>query len=546
MTPVLLSGYAAKQCAYRVHNDWSPSVEKLVWRPSQEAQARLDAGIAFEAEVFAQLRADNPDAAVIDQDLKKSAAIAATVAAMAAHAPLILGGWLPDDEIGGRTGRPDILVHAGRGRYLPADVKGHLTVADSPNLSVEISTFAEPGQRVTVSGLKPRADRRSTGGLQLAHYTRMLQAIDRHPGELVGAIVGTSVVAGHDHAVFLWHNLAEPTEVTYSRSDGKKARSLLERYDHEHAFRVTIARHAQTQPLPLIRPIAQEECATCPYEDHCAALLSDRDDASAAITTGRLDIREWNALRGLGITTTTELAALDTGDDEFISTYLAEVNHRTKTLPRLNDAVRRAQMVRDGVALLRHTERPVPVADIEVDFDMESDVNGRVYMWGARVRRGSEESTAVYHPEFTVWEPIDEDGERELADRFVSWMRGICDQGRIAGLNVRFFHWAPVERTKLRSILGADRFADLQPLITDLRPVFMAQFFSLHGNGLKAVANAFGFSWSVDDPGGAVSQVHLQAVHNTGDETAKRWLLNYNRDDCAATAAVRDGMVAWT
>ena len=86
--------------------------------------------------------------------------------------------------------------------------------------------------------------------MQLAHYTRMLQACGRHPGDelLLGAIVGTSEVAFTPDApatwVLAWHNLAEPVVYTYSRSRGKTKRSLLERYDHEHAFRVKVAHRA--------------------------------------------------------------------------------------------------------------------------------------------------------------------------------------------------------------------------------------------------------------------------------------------------------------
>ncbi len=59
------------------------------------------------------------------------------------------------------------------------------------------------------------------------------------------------------------------------------------------------------------------------------------------------------------------------------------------------------------------------------------------------------------------------------------------------------------------------------------------------------MAGLFGFAWGVEDPGGAVSQLYLSTVH-TGDpgeaDRARAWLLSYNADDTAATAAVRDGM----
>ena len=125
--PVLLGGYAAKHCPVRVHNDFSPAVPTLQWEPSPEDQLRLDAGIAFEAAVFARLRALHPNCVLIGADLRRGDAISATMAAMDDGVGLILGGWLPDDFAGGRKGRPDLLIRI-EGGYVPGDVKGHNTI----------------------------------------------------------------------------------------------------------------------------------------------------------------------------------------------------------------------------------------------------------------------------------------------------------------------------------------------------------------------------------------------------------------------------------
>jgi len=88
--PILLGGYAAKQCPVRVQNDFLPLVQTLKWVPSPEDQARLDAGIAFEQSVFDDLVVIHPTAVVVDPQLSKADAIAMTVEAMNADAPLIL------------------------------------------------------------------------------------------------------------------------------------------------------------------------------------------------------------------------------------------------------------------------------------------------------------------------------------------------------------------------------------------------------------------------------------------------------------------------
>jgi predicted RecB family nuclease len=564
--PVLLGGYAAKQCPVRVQNDYLPLVPKLRWEPSPEDQARLDAGNAFEASVFEDLVAIHPGAVVVDSQVAKADAIARTVQALDAGVPLILGGWLPDDVGGGRTGRPDILVKVDGG-YLPADVKNHLTLKRAKVKAALVSSLASPGERGEVAGWT------ATGhyyedGLQLAHYTRMLQACGRHPGpdRLWAAIVGSSQLEAtpvrSSELVFVWHDLNKPVRLTFSRSRGKARRSLLERYDHEHRFRVKVAHTAQQvtgsddDPQPLVDPVGQDECHRCPYEQWCAEQMGP-DDPSTAINVGGLNTREWLTLRRLGVTTTAALSAVDPDEPLFSDDYFAEVSHLTRdqARSRLLGAVERAEMICDGIEIARMGEGPVqvPVADVEIDVDIEWDIAGRVYLWGARVRRGGDESTAEYVADFVEWQALDSPGERALAARFAAWLRAQREAADAAGRTLKVFHWTSPERSRLVSILGLAEVGDLVDpetgVFTDLEKVFKANFVSLHGSGIKKVAPIFGFAWRVDDPGGAISQTHLSTVHAGADPDevarAKEWLLSYNEDDNAAMATIRDGMSSW-
>ena len=62
--------------------------------------------------------------------------------------------------------------------------------------------------------------------------------------------------------------------------------------------------------------------------------------------------------------------------------------------------------------------------------------------------------------------------------------------------------------------------------------------------GLKLVAPLAGFTWDVDDPGGAGSMLRYdEAVGAEAPEERERaqeWLLEYNRGDVEATLAIRD------
>ena len=69
----------------------------------------------------------------------------------------------------------------------------------------------------------------------------------------------------------------------------------------------------------------------------------------------------------------------------------------------------------------------VPVADVEIDVDIEYDLDNRVYMWGARLRRGGDDASAQYFADFVEWDPLDSPRERALAARFAAWLRGQRD-----------------------------------------------------------------------------------------------------------------------
>ena len=557
--PILLGGYDAKRCAVRVHHDHNRLVPKTDWVPTPEERARMDAGNVFEDSVFETLRALHPGAVLIDPDLRGARAVDATLAAMDAGAPLVLGGWLPDDVDGGRKGKPDILIRAGSG-YLPGDVKNHATLRRTVRTAAVVSTLVEPGERTTLTGWSSAVQYRLEDGLQLAHYTRMLQACGRHGGTPAGAILGTTAVAldgDEPRAVLVWHDLSEPVVATFSRSRGTAKRSLLERYDHEHGFRVRVAANARMMtgspddPPALVEPIGQEECNSCLYTLWCAEQLGP-EDPSVQITVGRLGVREWLTLRAMGVTTTSALSALDLDDEDFLDAYLAEVTGVANARNKLATAIRRAQMVCEGIELARTGEGPpsVPGADVEIDLDVEFDRDNRVYMWGVRIRSGTDESSSRYVDDFTVWEPLDADGERALARRFASWLQDRRAAAAAEGRTLQVYHWSHPEASQLRRILGAAEVGELiSDSFVDLKRVFTDNFFSLRGSKLKVVAPIFGFSWQVADPGGATSQLYLDDVHAAADPgavaAAQRWLLSYNHDDTAATAAIRDGMRRW-
>lgn len=542
-TPVvLLTGYDAKRCARRIHNEWDPTVDKVEWEVPARLQMRFDAGIAFERAIFDELRFALHDSQYVDlsEVAGKVACIEATVGAMGNGVEVILGGWLPDDVAGGRKGRPDILLRVDDG-YVPGDVKGHRIIARRAKGTLTYSMPGTPTETLSADGLAAETTARFDDYLQLAHYRRMLEAIGHaSSGRAVGFIIGSDVLPtlGDGH-LLTWVELDQPLFETYSRSRGSAKRSALERYDHEQGFRRKVAAAAVAGEGALVQPIFTDECDSCPWLDHCRVVAGDAS-ASGHLTSGRLSVREWTALAGSGVVTVEDLAEVDVNDPELHASYLPEVTHLRDPLGRLTTAVRRARMVRDGRNLERDTTGAItiPRADIEIDFDIEWDPDDRVYLWGALVNRPG--ADPVYHP-LVTWDLLDDHGAVELGARFAGWLREQIVAADAAGQSLLVYHYAHPEPTYLKRLLGETEVDDILTRFVDLLPVVRKHYFGLHGLGIKKVAPEFGFHWRDEDPGGLQSQLWLIAARE-GDDAARRRILDYNEDDVRATHAIRNAI----
>ena len=597
--PPELGAYAATRCPRRTHNDFDKTIPRLIGQVevSPEVQGRIDAGIEFEATIRALLRdalgGDCIDFSGIDfsvlnvsdanlsaSEFQASALIAATDEAMTAGVSAILGGQLPTDLVGGRRGRPDVLLRMNSdpgqpAMYVPVDIKSHKVLTDAKGSSpaAVLSRIGAPSFDDRYPDVDLTGRRQERDALQLAHYWRMLEACGRAPDIApVAGIIGTDLLDGGP--VILWHDLDRAIYKTFSRSndDAHTLRSAMQRYDHEFTFRSEIATVARSRtgsssdPLPLVEPVRIRECNDCPWFDVCMAHLGD-DDASARI--GRLSAREWLALAGLGYQTYEQVASLDleviegrSADDEvgetssataaLLSEYLPEVAHIQNAQRRLRDAVRAAQMVSDGTHLRRLTDGPVnlPRADIEIDFDIENDRDARVYLWGILV---TDHTTGDSHFEHTTsWDELDAVSESVLARTFWDRLREIVDGAHREGKSVLIYHYSTPEPSNLQRISqaglvrGLPEPDDVDSLIEqtfiDMYPIVRANYFGRDGLGLKVVATrGAGFAWRDEDPGGLQSITWLEQVRS-GEADLKQRLLEYNEDDVRATAALRDWM----
>ena len=567
MNDFVLDAYAARSCPVKTQNAFLPGLD----RPEldESLQELFAGGSAFKSDVLRRL-IDGAER-VVDcralRDQPHDVQAQTTLAAMADGVPVIIGGLLPLDRHGHRSGRADVWIRGddaedGGPGYLPVMVKLHrMLERQTPGPSHEpfpISSLSDPskGRALAIPGRALRLASREADLLQLAHYWRLLGAAGRAASGIpYGGIIGSDQISQLGNGLGVaWVRLDAKQIRTFSRTaaSGWTKRSALERYDHEHTFRVKVATVAQRQtgspddPPLVVMPIRVRECDRCVWWQTCLPKLGD-DDLSLRIAKSPLDVREIAVLRRLGVSTLTDLASVEL--DALLPSYIPEVAHRPGGEERLRIAAHRAKLMVAGIELERLSDDSieVPGADIEIDFDIETSADDHVYLWGFLVTdtRTDEPPRYVAFAEFSE---LTDSAERRLADEALSWLHHLVTT---CGASVRVYHYSRYEVLRIQRLAEAfgrdpftwaSRFAD--EAFFDLFEVVRGNFFGTYGLGLKQVAHAgSGFSWRDDNPGGLNSQSWFaDAVHAETEavraELTQR-VLDYNEDDVRATYALR-------
>ncbi|HEY0237384.1 MAG TPA: TM0106 family RecB-like putative nuclease [Friedmanniella sp.] len=567
--PLLLDAWAARSCPVKTQHRFDPA-----GTPRASAPAAADDPLALRAEA-----ARRHAAVVLEQliarctgrvaDLRLLAAdgpdvqAAATRAALADGVDVVVGGVLPPDVAGHRSGAPDLLVRGaddptGRPTYHPVLVVWHKLLTAAPAVTDDEAAGApalpwtsferpSPVDLQLREGLMLRLRSEERDLRQLAHHHRLLQAAGYGATTAWGGLVGTD--EPHDPTL-TWCDLAEPLLRTFDPAvaGGYRLETAVERYDAAFARRVAVAEAAR-RGEPLLEPVVVRECATCPWWERCRSRLDD-DDVSLRIDRGALDRTEVEALRDLGAGTVAALAAADL--DVLLPPYLERVPRRSHAESRLRTAARRARLLQGGVGFVRETSGPITVrgAAVEVDLDIESSAEGRVYLWGFWVERPGRSGAAAEPGEyvaFAAFRDLDEEAETALAVEAFTWLRGLveAESGGVAVYHYSAYEPNAIDALARRSghpvLAWASTWA--REGFVDLLEVVKEHWFGVSGLGLKLVAAHAGFAWRDEDPGGLNSQRWFaDAVHGPDAEVraaAETRVLAYNEDDVLATRYVR-------
>jgi predicted RecB family nuclease len=456
------------------------SFVKLLW----------ERGSIYEASVVSAL----PYGSYISlRDLPAGKREEATLDAIRDGAPLIYGGRIAVDDL---LGEPDLLIKR-NGGYLAADIKSGQGEAD--------------GDEGSDGKLKPHY------AVQVALYTDILQRL----GFGVGRVAEIWDVKGR-HVLYEL-DLPRHTRTTetwwdvYTRSV-VQVRSILEGTSNT-------------------KGALAAACKLCHWYSFCREELTAAGDLTLIPSLGRA-IRD-SMSDHLG--SINEFA--DCNPEGFI------VAKKT-TIPKLGvDRLRlfhkRAQLLTDPAAkpFLREVVT-LPSTELEIFFDIEADpMNDIVYLHGFVERTARDPATEKFTAFFA--DANTEKAEHAAFAGAIAWMK--------ERPGAAIYYYSKYERTMYRKL--CERFPDVcspEDIEELFRPprsidlyfdvVTKATEWPTTDHSIKTLAKYLGFAWRDIDPSGAASIEWYQRWVETGDQTVRQRILDYNEDDCRATAVLLDGV----
>jgi predicted RecB family nuclease len=524
---VLLDAAVVTQCRRRVHLEHDPAaldVPRAALDPS--AQRRIAAAAAHRRQVADRLARQHPaEWAEISPDLPADQRCAATLALLRQGAPLVWGGLLPTDPVGGRRGGAELLVRHGGG-YLPVIVVRH-KVTD-PGRGARTSLLSQPVLATARTDPQRKLRPHSRDQMRLAHTLRLLQAVGLAArGRAAGGVIGLEA------DVVVWYDLGAPT--------WSGGHSAMAEYDTRFADRLAIARAAASGGQPLALPSRVTECRSCPWWPTCGPALRASRDVSMVLRG-----EDTVALRAAGVCTVDALAALDpAGQPPAPMTGMS-----------FRDAVWLARAWQRDLTLVRRNRRvTVPRAEVEVDVDMESFDEDGAYLWGCLLS-GSDIGMPHGYRAFVTWEPVPTPDEARSFAAFWGWLSEVRARAAAGGLSVAAYcyneqaenRWMLSSAGRFAGAPGIPSTAAVQEFIcspqwVDLYGVVGAEFLCARGKGLKTIAPAAGFAWHDPEASGENSmRWYADAVGRDGAEpdlAQRARLLTYNADDVRATRALR-------
>lgn len=566
-----LDARAALQCHEFLHKSFAPNCFDLTDRaPESEMMRELKRqGDLHEARTIQNLLSKNFEILVISQDqgeIEKE--ITTAEALINSTAQIIIGARIssvceekiseligrPVSNDPDRVSRPDLLIRVGEGsdgkpRWAPVDIKSHDPIKENKSSKIYLANW---NSFLPTAGIETIARLDLEDAAQLAHYHEHLRTLGLATDE------GYVGIIGRDIEIIAWAKLLE-TALGLGGKDGDAGTDYLFKFD---AAKQVVAAAQARQKDPSLPPAAYSAlegdakfgCGACPFQMICERELKGHDGGAGHVTLLAGVTKNSQAKYFPEITSIRDLAA-------------------TAGLPKPAEKLQtQAQAWISGKAILLDPAKDfyIPEFDIEIDIDLENSLsafqdNGlteiegqdRVYLYGFGIHDRTIDKnwrTAKFNS-FCDYSNSEE-GEYQLLLKTWNFLVGEVASAESAGKSIGIFHYSSHEKTWWRNFARNHEGKAGVPTLEEVED-FTADYFvdlldyskqvalGTTGYGIKKLAPKAGFTWAVEDPGGALSLLKYQAAVNQNKTQAERdeaiaWLYSYNLDDVRATFAVRD------
>lgn len=308
----------------------------------------------------------------------------------------------------------------------------------------------------------------------------------------------------------------------------------------DNAAALSFLRDLRTKRLAVedaYEPVGWTKCNGCCYRDLCGRLAERTNDI--ALLPSLTEARAIE-LRGRGIATIAEIPAAIEND------AFRDLFYEGKKKPRLRDSA--VRLLRSAEAHLsgKHvviSSPQIPSAASVAILDFEgippyADDLEKIYLWGVKVFGSHPSRYLVAQAGF---------GPHGDRDGWFEFLRIAAVLLQEYG-DLRFVHWSPYERTKIKLYLNRfgdhegiavamlDRLFDLYSAVTN------SVVLPLRSYGLKVVEEHIGFRRKLSETDGTWAIARYIEATETIDRAARDQIMRdicaYNEEDLAATWAV--------
>ncbi len=514
---------------------------------SDEQERRRKEAEQLRERVVAELLATHPDAVTANSSEH-------TLDLLTAGTTIVLRGRLSNESRTLTTTVP-VLVRVGKTNegfsYAPLIIKNHEIIESATTRSLQKTTVTEllpaTGEEITGVGLRSTPGvRRDT--LALAGMSRLLANHRLNDPKWRGGIIdrrGDLYWVPLDSDYYPKANLAQFDQLVAERLD------LLVAIDNR-------------EPDSMVSdPYWHRECTECEFSKYCQPVLEELDDVSLVRFS---NYSQQQLMRANGISTRAKLAELDPVKAQKAKVHPNSVGGVEGVLApsfdRLDDLVYRARSheMKTMLRIFEPTKMGCPTADVEIDVDMES-YGDSTYLWGAYVSTKSPiEGIAEGYQAFFNFDELTFESEQRIFQEFWQWFMGQREIAVSAGKSFAgYCFWEHAENSMMNRAVtpplpNGPTMADLE----EFRGANPKQWLDMHAyaknqiqtagqSGLKQMAVAAGFQWRDEAPSGEASMSWYEVAIGAAPaeaQTSQERLLQYNEDDCRATKALRDWLIA--